>query len=292
MELAQLIRATLTTSVVLTVFSLGLRASTDDVLSLRRRPALLARSLLSMHVIMPLVGLALALAFDLHPAVKIALVALGLSPVPPMLSKRQVSAGGSARYASGLLMAAALFAVAFVPLALEGIGLALTMPLHLSPLDVARIVSMSVIAPIFFALLTRRFAPVFAERISKPLSRVALVLLIAALVPVVIRSSSAMFSLIGNGTLAAFVAFVVVGLAIGHWLGGPEPGVRTVHAFCTASRHPGVALAIASANFPEQKLVLPALLLYLLTGMLLSIPYARWARRGTAISGAAKPSTS
>ena len=35
-------------------------------------------------------------------------------------------------------------------------------------------------------------------------------------------------------------------------------------ALATASRHPALALAIAHANFPEQKLAAPAVLLYLI----------------------------
>ena len=51
---------------------------------------------------------------------------------------------------------------------------------------------------------------------------------------------------------------------------------RTPHV---GSRHPGIALAIAHANFPEDKNVLPALLLYLVVGALVAAPYLRWIRR-------------
>jgi bile acid:Na+ symporter, BASS family len=49
-----------------------------------------------------------------------------------------------------------------------------------------------------------------------------------------------------------------------------------VLALATSSRHPGVALAIATANFPDEKLVLPAVLMFLLAGAILSIPYVKW----------------
>ena len=69
----------------------------------------------------------------------------------------------------------------------------------------------------------------------------------------------------------------LVGLAIGHLLGGPAPENRTSLAISTASRHPGIALALAQANFPAEKLVLAALLLYLLINAIVSIPYILWA---------------
>jgi len=70
-----------------------------------------------------------------------------------------------------------------------------------------------------------------------------------------------------------------VGLVVGHLLGGPDPNNRTILALATATRHPGVALVIAAGNFPGQKLVLPALLLYLIVCSLASAPYVMWRRR-------------
>ena len=62
-------------------------------------------------------------------------------------------------------------------------------------------------------------------------------------------------------------------------LGGPDPDDRAVLALATASRHPGVALAIASANFPGQTLVPAAVLWYLIVSALVSIPYLTWRQR-------------
>jgi BASS family bile acid:Na+ symporter len=88
-----------------------------------------------------------------------------------------------------------------------------------------------------------------------------------------------MRSLIGHGAIIAFVAFVLVGLAAGQLLGGPSPEDRTVLALSTALRHPGVAIAIAYTNFPQEKLALAAVMLYLLLGLLLTIPYIKLRRR-------------
>ena len=67
--------------------------------------------------------------------------------------------------------------------------------------------------------------------------------------------------LIGNGTLLAMLVFCLIGLGVGHLLGGPAPRDRAMLALSSAARHPGVAMAIATANFPDQTLVFPAVLL-------------------------------
>ena len=62
--------------------------------------------------------------------------------------------------------------------------------------------------------------------------------------------------IVGNGTILAMVVFVIVAVAVGHWLGRPDPAEQTTLALATASRHPGLAMAIATANFPEQRLLI------------------------------------
>src|SRR5215831_6598412 len=89
-------------SVALNVFALGLTATGSDVVYLFRRPGKLLRSLLSMYVVMPAVAVTLALTFNLHPAVKIALGVLAVSPTPPLLPRKALKAGGRENYAVGL----------------------------------------------------------------------------------------------------------------------------------------------------------------------------------------------
>ena len=77
----------------------------------------------------------------------------------------------------------------------------------------------------------------------------------------------------------ALLAMNVLMPAIGHVLGGPIPQNQTALAIATASRHPGIALILATANFPAETLVGPALLLYLLVNAVVAIPYLLWTKR-------------
>jgi hypothetical protein len=79
---------------MLTVLGFGLGATFRDADSLFLQPALLLRCVLSMMVVMPLIVIAVVLLLDLPFEVKVALVAISISPVPPILQKNQISAGG------------------------------------------------------------------------------------------------------------------------------------------------------------------------------------------------------
>jgi BASS family bile acid:Na+ symporter len=149
----------------------------------------------------------------------------------------------------------------------------------MSPFTIARIVTSSVVGPLVTGLAVRRFWPGFADRAAAPVSHLATLLLIAALLPMQFALVSAEISLIGHGTLLVLTVFVVICLAAGALLGGPELSNRIVLALSTASRHPGVAMAIVSTNRPNEKLVLPAILLYLTVSMIVSAVFVGWLRR-------------
>ena len=59
----------------------------------------------------------------------------------------------------------------------------------------------------------------------------------------------------------------------------PEPDNRRVLALTTSTRHPGIAMTVAHALFPDEKLVAPAIGLYLLLAVILTLPYVKWRQR-------------
>ncbi len=273
MDLQQLIILGLKGSIFLTVFAFGLQATKEDILHLVRRPSLLVRSLAAMFIVMPLFALTIARLFDLHPAVKIALVALALSPVPPVLPQREVKAGGRSSYALGLMATAALLSIVFIPAALHLLGRFLDRPLDLAPGVVASLALTSVLVPLAAGMAFRAAFRSLADRITKPVSRFASVLLALGAVAVLVTALPSSLRLIGNGTVLALVAFVAVGLAVGHALGGPVRDDRIVLALSTACRHPAIALAIAAATFPTERAAVAAIVLYLLINIVVAIPY-------------------
>jgi hypothetical protein len=87
MNMIEVILLVLKASIMLAVFAIGLKATFADATFLFRRPGQLLRAFLSMNLAMPLVALAIGAPFDLHPAVKIALVVISVSTDPADLSK-------------------------------------------------------------------------------------------------------------------------------------------------------------------------------------------------------------
>jgi BASS family bile acid:Na+ symporter len=277
MDLATLVPLGLKASVAFLVLGLGLEATFEDAFYLFRKPWQLIRSLFAINVVMPLFAVLLAIVFDLHPAVKIALVALAVSPVPPILPRKQGKAGG--RRPIGLLVAAGLLAIIFVPLAVELLGKGFGTDSHISFSAIAKLIALTILGPLLTGLILCAFLPALAERIVRPMSLIATLLLFSCVLLVLFSSWAAIVSLIGNGTIVAIAAFVMVGLLTGHLLGGPAGEDRSVLALASAAHHPGIALAIANVNFPEQKLAPAAVLLYLIVLVIVTSLYVMWRRR-------------
>jgi BASS family bile acid:Na+ symporter len=289
MTLAQLIPLAINVSMGLIVLALGLNASTADLTYLLRNPGLLVRSILSMNIIMPVFAAAVAALFNLDPAIKIALVAVALSPVPPILPSKQEKAGGGESYVVALLGTAAVLAIVLVPLGIELLSHVFGRSERVSAGTVAQVVLVSVIVPLVIGVIVHQLAPAFAERVARWVSIAGSVLLVVAFIPVLIGSWHLILDVVGNGTIIVLALFTLVGVAVGHLLGGPDEDSRTVLALATGTRHPGVALAIAGATFPDVKAVLAVVLWHLIVGGIVSGPYAKWRTRVHGALAAAKP---
>jgi BASS family bile acid:Na+ symporter len=289
--IAKLLPVLIQASLFLLVFAVGLRARLDDALSLFRQPGLLLRSLLAMNVVVPLFAAGLAAAFDLNPVVKIALILMAISPLPPTIPKKEFKLGGQVSYVVGLLVAVSVLSIVIIPATLAILSAVFGADVRISAAEVARAIWASILLPLALGIAVRSVAESFAERAAQPASGLGMILLLVGVLPILVKVWPAMAHLIGNGTVLAMLAVTAVGLLAGHLLGGPDPVDQTVLAIASASRHPGIALLIGEANFPEHKpQVTAAVLLFLLVSGIAAAPYSAWRKRLLAErAGSAEP---
>jgi BASS family bile acid:Na+ symporter len=278
MDLKQLILLVLQVSILATVFGFGLKATMDDLFYVARRPALLARSMLAVFVIMPLVVVTLVQLFNFRLPLEIALVALALSPVPPILPLKEMKSGGQVSFALGLLTILSLVSMVAIPAWMKILEYVFHRPMASEAVTVAAVLVKSVFLPLAAGAGLRAVAPALAERLEKPVTRVARIMLPLAVVVLLISATGVMWALVGNGTLLALAIFTLTGLGIGHVLGGPNPAHSVVLGLATACRHPAIAIAIAAASYPEERFG-GVILLYLLVSGLIGAPYLSWQRR-------------
>ncbi|MCO5063460.1 MAG: Na+-dependent transporter [Rhizobiaceae bacterium] len=273
--LSQLIPIAINASIFTMVFALGAKTERGDAVYIFDHKGLLIRSILSMNVVMVLVAALIAAAFDLAEAIEVALIAIAISPVPPVLPGKQIKAGGTASYAISLLVAASVASIVIAPLAVSSVGFLFGRQTVAGIGRLSSIIIVSILLPLFLGIALRIYMPAVAARIAPVLSRAGTVLLILAVLPVLVTATATIWEFVGNGVLAVLIGFSLIGLVVGHMLGGPETGNRTVLALATSTRHPGVAMAIAGANAPGEKALLSVILFHLVVGAIVALPYMR-----------------
>jgi bile acid:Na+ symporter, BASS family len=289
-ELAQLLKIAIALSVVLVVFSLGLEATFPEAISLLRDtfkpPYRLLRATFAMNVVVPAIAIAAVEIFDLPQAVSIAILAMAISPVPPVLPGKQMKFGARPSYVLGLLVAASLTSILLAPLTVEIIGRIFHRDLQVTRADIAWLVGKTVLIPLGAGLLVSYFAPRLAAKMAPAISKFAFLFLILGLAPVLYATWPQIMSLFGNGTVLIVAGVVVAAIAAGQLIGARHPGNRTALAITCAMRHPGIALTIGTTNFPENKLLPAAVALYILIATILTTVYGKIRQKQTSAAAA------
>jgi len=265
-------------SIFLTVATVGMGTAGADLVYVLGKPRQLARSLLAMNILGPVIAIAVCKTFPLHPAVKVALVTLSISPVNNLFLHDilPLVAAGRAAYAYGLFFASTVLSVVLTPLAVEVIELIFGGHIHVNPLAVAQVVVGTVLLPLGIGLAIGRRWP-GSRRWIPSIQKVSMLVLVACGVVIIAAAWSVMASVVRRGTLTAVVVTALLGLAAGHLLGGPEEDGRTTLAYATVSRHPGVAIALASLT--DQRLAPIGVLVAFLMSTLALVPYTLWRKR-------------
>ena len=276
MGLRQLVIWAFQLSIVATAFGFGLSATTEDVRDLIRQPGRLARCLLTIFIIVPVVAVVLAHAFDFPHAAEVAMIALAISPLAALIPRNLIKVGSKRSCSVALMPAVAPLSIVIVPLLAVLIGRYLGRPFVVSPLRVAGVVAATVLLPLVAGMAVRAVRPALADRIELPAALVGIVVLRLATLALLVTNLHAIWELIANGTVIAIAVLVVVGLAAGHLLAGSDPDGGTGLALASGFRHPAVALAITALS--SSQYFAAAIVLYLLLGDIFGLLYTIWRR--------------
>ena len=279
MSLALGIALAFKTSLFLAALGVGLRSRQRAALHVLNDPRRLSASFVATSVIAPVVALAACLALELPPAVELVLLVLALSPLPALWPRPSL-ANGDERFAVGLLVASSIFTVAVVPFGLEMGARLLESPLQVPTEALVRTIVGMVVLPLAIGAFLRHLFPSAGGEAAEAAALLSHVVLAAGVVAIVMGARPTMTAMLGDGTALSLVVFALLGLLAGHLLGGRDAEDRRILALATASRHPGIAVAVAQLAYPDQVVVPAAVAVYLLIAMFAAAPYS-WLRRRT-----------
>jgi len=266
--------------VVTLLGAIGLGSTLADLTYLFRRPALLLRSLFAMYVAMPLAALAIVRSVPLPPGVRTAILVLSISAGAPMLPRKLMKLGREG-YVFSLVVLSSLLAVVAVPAWLAVLGPYFTREPQAGPGAVGLLVAKAALGPLLAGMLLRPLRGERAGRISEGVLKLVGVILMVTVAGLLVLHGHLLFEA-DRVALPALAGVTVIGLAIGHALGGPDREDRTALAVTCATRHVGLAMLAASA-VPNPR-VIALVLAYLLCATLVTLPYLKWRGRRVRIA--------
>lgn len=265
-----------TFALLVMLLTIGLRTEPRDIVVLARRPSQAVRALVAMFVVVPAAIILCLLLLDMPRPINAAFVALAVSPMLPALPTKTAPFGADHGYVMSLAVVAALSSVVAAPIVFSVVSRIAEVDIDLATGPLLLNLAKGLLLPLAVGALVNLAAPAAAPRLADVLSRIAFPVLVVTLLVVLWDRRELVIAQVDARVLLGIVAFVAIGLAAGHVLGGPGPGNRTALALTAASRHVGFALAIVKSILPEGLAAASgAILLYFLLRGFLVLPYTR-----------------
>ena len=256
------------------IFGIGLDSTLHDAVRLFRHPALLLRSLLAMYVLVPLAAVGLVILLPLPPGAEAGLLVLAVSSGAPLLPRKLLGIGDGA-YTFSLVVVSSVLAVILVPFWLEMLGPLFPRLPRLEPERTALVLGESFFLPLLAGMAVRRFFPKLAAWTGgRVVGLAGLAMTLAALVLLAVNWH-VVLEVKWQG-VAALALLILMALVIGHLVGGPQEENRSALAVACATRHIGVAVAVAT-SLPGGRVAV-VISIYIAISVAITLPYTRWRR--------------
>jgi BASS family bile acid:Na+ symporter len=271
-------RAVVTSAIVLQVVAVGIQVSPGEIWAVIRRPIWIFQVVAAMFVAVPLLAVILAKSFEIPMVMRGALVLLAISAVAPLLPAKLLQVGSDPTYDVTLAAVTNLLAIATVPFTLQIVGAAFERDVAITPAAVAGVLMKTYLLPLAIGMMAK---PIFGPRgaqVGEWAGNAGHIVLLLLVLVVIVANGATVFPLLWR-SVVVIVLFAAGALLIGHTLGGPDPRARTSLAIATVTRHPGLALLIATTNFPLAREAQSAVVAFVLGTAVASIPYTVWRKR-------------
>lgn len=264
------------------MFSMAIRWTFEDIIWLWKQPSLLLRSLLSVLIIVPVLGVLIALIPGLTVAQRLGIGAMIACPGAPMIPFKSLKVGGEPKFVASLQFTICILAIFSIPLTALILAQFYPNEAWLSPQDIAKQILFAQILPMGIGVLIAQYLPTLAKDIVEPATKIAKLMLLLAVIIILSLSLEKVL----NAGFSAYLAISLLSIAslvCGHILGGSKPQEQTVLAYATATRNVGLAILLVSMNFPKlqfiERGIINTVITYALIAGVVSIPYTAWRKR-------------
>ena len=237
-------------ALVAIMFSMGLKSRFEDVMASARRSRLVLQGLVANFVLVPAVTVGLLWLFNANPLVSVGFLILAVCPGAPVGPPFSAIAKGDVPYSIGLMVILAVLSAVLSPMLL-GHLLGWLVPesdLQIDSQAIVRTLLVFQVLPVAVGLSLQRWARTGTQRIVKPVSLLANLLLVLVLVLILATQYPTLAAIRLRGW-TGMLLLLGASLGIGWVLGGPDQATRKTLALTTAARNAAVGLVMVSSSF-------------------------------------------
>ena len=268
--LAKAVPIAMLTFVVSSMLAVGLSLTVREIVTPLRNGKLLTLAVLANFVLMPLAAILIARLLQLAQPLGVALLILGVAAGAPFLPKLAGIAEGNLAFAVGLMVLLMVLTVGYMPVVLP----ALLEGVSVDPTKIAKSLVLLMLLPLLIGLGVRAGAAAVAGKTAPILNKVSSASLTLMIVAMVITNARNIVSLFGTRGVLASIAFLLVGVAVGWFLGGSSRDIKSALALGTAQRNIAAALVVGGQNFDDPKVVV-MITVVAIVGLLVLMPISR-----------------
>jgi len=260
------------------MLAIGLRTSGGELLEILNDRRLLVRTLLANCLAIPILGFLLVHLFPLTSAARIGIMLLAAIPGTPIALQFTRLAKTRLAFAAALTFVLSLVSIAMTPLAIA------TMPEMIRHDEKPLLLLLGSIAvyvtlPLWVGLWVAKLVPKVASKLVLPLGALATVAFLLLMWETRLMRHQAFDAIRGGGAILAMFLLLVVSMAIGWWIGGPDRETRRVVATSTGMRSVIVVLYIARYCFPGSSVHMVPIVYFSLmvpTNLIFHLAFTGW----------------
>jgi BASS family bile acid:Na+ symporter len=165
-----------------------------------------------------------------------------------------------------LMVTTIIYMPIVLPMLLSGVSI--------NPWDIAKSLLVLMLLPLAIGLFVKSRWSSIADGLQPHMAQASSVSIMFLLAGGIILEWSDIVGLLGTGGFIALIIFYVIALVMGYFVGGSDPGIRSVMGLGTAQRNVSAAMVVGAQNFADKPSVISTIIVGALVGLVILLPVA------------------
>jgi predicted Na+-dependent transporter len=287
--LTVIVQVSMLVFVISSMLAMGFSLTVPAIIAPLKNLKLVVLALAVNFIAVPIAAWGIQQVMNLDQDIYTGLIILATAAGAPFLPKLAGAAKGDAAFSVGLMVLLMVATIIYMPIVLPLLLSGVT----INPWDIAKSLIVLMLIPLAIGLFMKTRWSSIADGLQPLMAQASSTALLFLLAGGIILEWSDIVALLGTGGFIALIVFFAISLVMGYFVGGSEPGIRSVMGLGTAQRNVSAAMVVGVQNFSDSPTVLSTIIVGALVGLVILLPVAgELGKRMGSVSSSEKSSSS